>query len=106
MAALGGLLMASMRFSGMPHPPAWLAMGHGFLAAAGLTLLTYAVLTTSAPASAQIALGLLLFAAGGGVVMNLLFHNRQKPLPIPLMILHALLALIALTLLLACFYDL
>lgn len=33
-AALGGLLMAGMRFSGTPRPPTWLAKGHGLLAAA------------------------------------------------------------------------
>ena len=36
LAALGGLVMAFLRWSGAPRPPDWLAMGHGLLAAAGL----------------------------------------------------------------------
>lgn len=99
-AALGGILMAGMRFRGIPHPPAWLAMGHGFMAAAGLTLLTYAALTTGLPVMAWVALGFLAIAAVGGVAMNLLYHNKQLALPIPLMVLHALLAVTSLVLLL------
>ena len=38
-SAAGGLIMAAMRFSGKPHPPISLAMLHGFLSAAALTLL-------------------------------------------------------------------
>lgn len=34
LAALGGLLMAGMRFSGRPAPPAGLAMLHGLTAGA------------------------------------------------------------------------
>ena len=33
LAALGGLLMAFIRFGGKRNPPAWLAMLHGLLAA-------------------------------------------------------------------------
>ena len=71
-AALGGLLMAGMRFSGTPRPPAWLAMGHGLLAAAGLTLLIYAAATAGVPRTAQIAMVLFVIAAAGGAAMNLL----------------------------------
>ena len=35
-AALGGIFMAGIRFSGKPHPPTWLAMLQGFLSAAAL----------------------------------------------------------------------
>ena len=101
-AALGGLLMAGIRFSGVPRPPAWLAMGHGLVAAAGLTLLIYAATIVGIPSMAQLALGLLVIAAMGGVTMNLLFHWKLRPLPIPLMILHALLAVAGFSLLLVC----
>ena len=47
LGALGGLLMAGMRFAGRPHPPAWLAMLHGVLAAAAITLLLYAAATSN-----------------------------------------------------------
>ena len=99
-AALGGLLMAGMRFSGTPRPPAWLAMGHGLLAAAGLTLLIYAACSVGIAPMAQLATGLLVVAAIGGAAMNLLFHWKLKPLPISLMILHALLAVAGFALLL------
>jgi hypothetical protein len=46
LTAVGGLIMAFIRFSGAERPPSWLAMGHGLLAASGLTLLLYAGLTT------------------------------------------------------------
>lgn len=99
-AALGGLLMAGMRASGTPRPPTWLAMGHGMLAAAGLTLLIYAAMTVGIPGMAQLALGFLVVAALGGAAMNLLFHWKLLPLPIPLMIVHALLAIVGFVLLL------
>ena len=104
-AALGGLLMAGIRFSGVPRPPAWLAMGHGLVAAAGLTLLIYAATIVGVPSMAQLALGLLVIAAMGGVTMNLLFHWKLRPLPIPLMIIHALLAVAGFSLLLVCICD-
>lgn len=104
-AALGGILMAGMRFSGTPRPPAWLAMGHGLLAAAGLTLLIYAAATVGIPLMAQFALGFFVVAAIGGVAMNLLFHWKMLPLPIPLMIVHALLAVTGFVLLLTCIYG-
>ena len=104
-ATLGGVLMAGMRLSGVPRPPAWLAMGHGLLAAAGLTLLIYAAVVVGIPQLAQIALGLLAVAAVGGVAMNLLFHWKLLPLPIPLMIFHGLLAVTGFILLLICIFS-
>ncbi len=99
-AALGGAIMAVIRFSGHPRPPSWLAMGHGFAAAAGLTLLAYAHCTVGVPVYATYALVLFIIAALGGAAMNLLFHAKELPLPIPLMIIHALLAVSAFVLLL------
>ncbi|WP_035052243.1 hypothetical protein [Andreprevotia chitinilytica] len=99
-AAVGGLVMAGMRFSGIPRPPAWLAMGHGLLAGAGLTLLIYAAATLGIPPMAHVALTLFVVAALGGAAMNLLFHWRLRPLPVLLMIPHALLAAVGFVLLL------
>lgn len=104
-AAGGGILMAGMRLNGIPRPPAWLAMGHGLLAAAGLTLLAYAAATVGIPPMAQLALALMVVAAIGGAVMNLLFHWKMRPLPIPLMIGHAFLAALGFTLLLVSIYG-
>ena len=104
-AALGGLVMTGMRLGGIPRPPAWLAMIHGLLSAAGLTLLAYAAMSIGVPATAQLALGSFVIAAVGGAAMNLLFHWKALPLPIPLMIVHALLAVIGLALLVTCIYE-
>ncbi|HEY2344721.1 MAG TPA: hypothetical protein VGH80_02435 [Xanthomonadaceae bacterium] len=100
-AALGGLAMAGMRFAGNPRPPSWLAMLHGLLAAAGLTLLIEAALTTGLPSPGGVGLGLLLIAAVGGAAINLLYHDRQLPLPKSWIVGHALLAVAGYGLLLA-----
>ena len=88
-SAAGGLTMAAIRFSGKPHPPTWLAMLHGFLSAAALTLLTYACFTVGLPAMAQLALVLFLVAAAGGAFINLNFHWKMLPLPKGLVLVHA-----------------
>ncbi len=68
-------------------------MLHGFLAAAGVTLLAFAALTTGIPGIALGGLALLLIAAGGGVVMNLGYQLKDVPLPKRLVGLHAALAI-------------
>lgn len=88
-SAAGGLIMAAIRFSGKPHPPISLAMLHGFLSAAALTLLIYAYFTVGLPAMAQLALLLFLVAAAGGAFINLNFHWKMLPLPIWLVLVHA-----------------
>jgi hypothetical protein len=90
--AVGGIVMALLRFGGKPHPPSWLAMLHGLLAAAGMTLLAYASATMPVPSLAIIAVVLFAVAALGGVVLNLHFHLNGIPLPIWLVIVHALVA--------------
>ena len=106
LAALGGLVMAAIRFGGTRNPPAWLAMLHGLLAAAGITLLAYAALTGAVPASALLALVLFLVAAGGGAVLSLAYKWKQRLLPAWLVLVHALLAVLAyVLLLLAVFGD-
>lgn len=97
--ALGGLAMAGIRFAGRPAPPSWLAMLHGFLAAAGLTLLAYAYFTVAVPPFAAVALLLFLIAAAGGIVMNLGYHLKAQPLPIWLVLVHAAIAVVAFLLL-------
>jgi protein-S-isoprenylcysteine O-methyltransferase Ste14 len=91
-AALGGLLMAGMRFAGTERPPSWLAMLHGLLAGAGLTLLLYAGFAVGIPRSAWIGIVLLVLAALGGVFLNLAYHDKRLPLPKGIMVVHALLA--------------
>jgi hypothetical protein len=100
-AALGGLTMAGIRFSGKPQPPTWLAMLHGFLAGAAVTLLLYAYFTVGLPALAAWALLLFLVAAAGGAFLNLNFHWKMVPLPMGLIAGHAAVAVIGFALLLA-----
>jgi len=92
--ALGGLLMAGMRFSGRPHPPTFIAMVHGLVAGAGLTLILYAGFTAGMPTGAWGGLALLLLAAVGGLVLNLRYHWERRELPMGLMLGHAGLAVI------------
>jgi hypothetical protein len=98
--ALGGLVMAGMRFAGRPHPPAWLAMLHGSLAAAALTLLIYAYATVGLPALAVAALVVLVIAAGGGTILNLNYHWKMQALPKWLVVVHALAAAVGFLMLL------
>ncbi len=100
-AAAGGLVMAGIRFVGDRPPPAPLAMLHGFLAAAAVTLLLYAAATVGLPKIALLALVLFLAAAAGGAILNLNYHWKQLPLPKWLVIVHAIAAVAGFVLLLA-----
>jgi uncharacterized membrane protein HdeD (DUF308 family) len=99
LAALGGITMAAIRFSGKPYPSTWLAMLHGFLAGAAVTLLLYAAFTVGLPSLATVALVLFLVAAAGGAFMNLNFHWKQMPLPKWLIVVHAGIAVVGFILL-------
>ena len=99
--ALGGLTMAGIRFAGTPQPPTWLAMLHGLLAGAAVTLLLYAYFTVGLPALAGWALLLFLAAAAGGAFLNLNYHWKMLPLPMGLIVGHAGAAVAGFALLLA-----
>src|SRR5450755_1860689 len=101
LAAAGGLVMAGIRFVGDRPPPAPLAMLHGFLAAAAVTLLLYAAATVGLPVIALVALALFLAAAGGGAILNLNYHWKQLPLPKWLVVVHAIAAIAGFVLLVA-----
>jgi hypothetical protein len=90
--ALGGLLMAGMRFTGRPYPPSSIAMLHGLLAASGLTLILYAGFTSGMPGGGWGGLVLLLVAVLGGLVLNLRYHTERRELPMGLVLGHAALA--------------
>jgi hypothetical protein len=97
--AVGGIVMAAIRFGGKPSPPSWLAMVHGLLAAAGITLLAYAYFAAAVPTSAALSLLLFGVAALGGVTLNLGYHLKALPLPIWLVMVHAAIAVVAFVLL-------
>jgi len=99
-AAIGGAAMAVIRFSGKPRPPTWLAMVHGLIAAAALTLLVYAYFAAGLPGLAAAALVLFVIAAIGGAVLNLAYHWQQLPLPKWLVLVHAAVAVVGFLLLL------
>ena len=100
-AAVGGLIMAGIRFAGDRQPPVALAMLHGFLAAAAVTLLLYAAATVGLPRTALAALVLFLAAAVGGVTLNLNYQWKQRLLPKWLIVVHAIVAVVGFVLLLA-----
>jgi hypothetical protein len=91
--------MLAIRLSGIPRPPTWLALGHGAIAATGIVLLINAAVNPGIPAMAQVALGLMVIAALGGISIFMLYHLKALPLPIPMVIGHGTLALTGVTLL-------
>ncbi|MGV3572292.1 MAG: hypothetical protein ACO1PB_16965 [Ramlibacter sp.] len=90
--ALGGVLAAGFRFSGRPHPPTLLAMLHGLLAASGLTLVLYVAAVRGLPGAGWVGLAALLAAVLGGLVLNLGYHWKNQPLPVWLVLVHAVAA--------------
>jgi hypothetical protein len=100
LAAIGGLIMAVIRFRGADRPPSWLAMAHGLLAAAALTLLIYAAAAAGVPGIAVAALVIMVVVAIVGVALNLLYHVNLAPLPKPTIVIHGVVAVIGFVLLL------
>jgi hypothetical protein len=98
--ALGGLVMAFQVFRGRDRPWSWLAMAHGFLGAAGLTLLIWATVMAGVPSLVNTGLVLLVLAALGGVTLALKYHVKMLPLSRPLVLGHAALAVLGFVLVL------
>jgi hypothetical protein len=68
-------------------------------------VLGYNAYTPGIPQLAQIALGIFVLAALGGVGLFTMFHSKGRRLPIPFMLGHGLLALTGLGLLLYALYG-
>jgi hypothetical protein len=98
-AALGGITLASIRLGGRELPPMPLALGHGALAASGLVALLITVLQNRVSNLALASLGLFVLAALGGFTL-FSFHLRRRALPVPLVLGHGLIAVVAFALLL------
>ena len=93
-AALGGFIMAMIRFSGRDYPPAFLAVVHGVFAAAGIVTLLVAALAPGVALIIRIALILFIGAAIGGFSL-VYYHAKSRPLPISYVVVHGLVAVIA-----------
>ena len=92
-AAIGGLVMAVIRFRGADRPPTIVLMAHGLLAAAALTLLLYACFTVGLPSLAMAATGIFVVVAIVGAALNLKYHSRMLPLPKTPVVIHGLVGL-------------
>lgn len=91
LAAVGGVVLAVIRFRGQPYPPLGLALVHGAAAAAALIALIVAVAPGEAPSSATTALVLFLVAAAGGFYL-FFQHLKKVALPLWVVVVHALVA--------------
>ena len=99
-AAVGGLVLATIRFRGKPYPPLGLALVHGGAAAAALIALIVGISqAASTPNAVTTALVLFLVAAVAGFV---LFSNHLRKIALPqgLIVAHALVAVAAFLILL------
>jgi hypothetical protein len=85
-AAVGGLTLVIMKFSGkgLPWP---LVIGHGLFAASGLIVLIINVLQNTQIFLMNLALALFLITAIGGFTV-LSFHLRKKKQPNSLILIH------------------
>ncbi len=85
-AAVGGLTLVVMKFSGkgLPWP---LVIGHGIFAASGLTVLIINVFNDAQNFLMNLSLVLFLVAAIGGFIV-LTFHLRKKKQPNSLIFIH------------------
>lgn len=98
-AAAGGAFLAFLRLSNRPLPTA-LALGHGVLAATGLAALAVHALGPAGTERARLALGIFVVAALGGFTL-FSFHLRRKQLPVPLVVVHGAVAVVAFLVLLS-----
>ena len=104
-AAVGGLVMALMRFSGRDLPPMGLAVIHGLFAAAGLVALIVGLVTYGYSIATVIALiGFVGAALGGFYLFSL--HLKRTALPVPLVLVHGGFAVISFVILLVGVYVL
>lgn len=92
LAALGGATLLILRIKRRANPPLALAFAHGAVAAAGLLTLAVTVLGSGERGVALWALVAFCVAAAGGLTMVFGFHMRGRLIPVPLALLHGLLA--------------
>ena len=104
-AALGGVVMAAMRFGGRELPPMALALIHGLFAASGLVALILFVVNSNASTLAWVALvGFVIAALGGFMLFS--HHLRGRALPVNYVVIHGAGAVISFAILLAAIFTL
>ena len=89
-AALGGLVLATIHFRNRPLPMS-LALIHGVVAATALVILLIFALGAAGTGLAKAALAGFVIAALGGFFL-FSFHVRQRRLPSAVVVIHALVA--------------
>ena len=99
-AAIGGLVMAVVRFRGAERPPTFVLMAHGVLAAAALTLLIYAAATVGLPGLATASTVIFVVVAIVGAWLNLNYHSKMLAIPKTPIVVHGLAAVAGYVLLL------
>ena len=98
-AALGGVVLAAIRFGGREIPPMALALVHGLFAAAGLvTLIVVVVGAGFSTWTAAAVVGFLLAAIGGFVLFS--YHLRRQALPKTYVVGHGAVAVVSFVILL------
>ena len=93
-AFVSGLAMGLIRFATDRPSPPWLAKLHGFAAAGAISLLVFGWVNASFSRPGLYGLLTLLGAAAVGLLLNLGYHWKQKPLPEWLVFVHMSVAFI------------
>ena len=102
-AAVGGVVMAAMRFGGRELPPMGLAVVHGLFAAAGLVTLIFAVVGSRTSWAAVVAvIGFVVAALGGFTLFA--HHLRRKALPVNYVVIHGAGAVVSFIILLVAIF--
>lgn len=87
-AFASGMAMAGYRFGADRESPPWLAKLHGYAAVAALALLLFSWTQAAPSRAAVMGVVALLAAAALGLVLNLAYHWRHRPLPEGLVFAH------------------
>ena len=94
LGAVVGVVMAVQHFRGRTPPRGIVAATHGLLAVSGVIVLLVAVRETGLRGMGPLALGLFAVAALGGLYLATQ-HMDQKRLSSPVIVVHALVAVVA-----------
>lgn len=97
-AAFGGVMMLMARVANRRWPKV-LTIGHGLVAVLAIGLLCVPVLRGDQSWHVTVAIALFALAATGGFTLFFGFDRRSRRLPIPVILVHGLVAISAIVLL-------